>query len=241
MLAYIWRMQQQPVIHVAYAEDHNLIRRAIVSLLESTGTIAIDIEVEDGQQLIDELARAAARPEICIIDIGMPIMDGFTALVEIRKRWPDMKTLILTGHNSEQYVIRMIMAGANGYLLKKCSENEIHEAIMSIHNTGFYYSDCANSTLFQLIKTKVIKPQQFTQIEMEFLKWCCSELTFEQIAQKMKTTLSSVLGCRNRLFNKLNVASRVELVLFAVRFGVVSIEVNKSANAIMGFTKIKMI
>ena len=169
----------------------------------------------------------------------MPVMDGFTALMEIRKKWPKMKTLILTGFNSEQYVIRMMMAGANGYLLKKCSENEIHDAINSIHENGYYYSECANSTLFHLVKTKTIKMQQFTDSEMEFLKYCCSELTLAQIAQKMKTTQAGVEGYRDRLYGKLNLSSRVELALFAVRFGIVPLEINNSGNKVIAPLKLK--
>jgi len=232
-------MQSDNLIHVAYAEDHNLIRKAIISLLESTGTVMVDIEAENGDQLLSKLEIATHLPEICLIDINMPVLDGFATVAAIRKRWPEMKTLILTAFGSEQYIIRMVMAGANGYLLKKCSENEIHDAIISIHETGYYYSDYASSALFHLVKTKAIKPQQFTEIEIEFLKYCCSELSFEQIAQKMKTTLHSVLGCRNRLFNKLTVTSRVELVLFAVRYGVVSVESNSSGSAIKALLKSK--
>jgi len=232
-------MVQDALIHVAFADDHNLMRTAVVSLLESTGRIVVDIEAENGKVLLDKLEQAVVRPEICIIDISMPVMDGYTALREIRKRWPDMKTLILTGFNSEQYVIGLMLAGANGYLLKKCSENEIHDAIAAIHMDGYYYSECANSTLFHLVKTKAIKIQQFTDAEIEFLKYCPSELTQAEIAQRMKTTQASVDGYRNRLFSKLNVNSRMALALFAVQFGLVSIEVNRSGNSILSQPKTK--
>lgn len=226
-------MEENTTIHVAYAEDHTLIRKGVIALLKSNKEISVDIEVENGRELLDQIEEAEIKPAICIIDINMPVLDGFLALREIRRRWPDMKTLILSTFSGEEYVIRMMYSGANGYLLKKCTEDEITDAIFSIYNYGYYYSECANSTLFHLIRTNSIKPQPLTKLEVDFLKYCCTELTYTQIAAKMNTTLSSVNGCRDRLFTKLNFTSRVELALFAVQFGLTPIEINTSGKTVI--------
>lgn len=219
-------METDSVIHVAFADDHQIVRESITSMLVKQGGIAIDIEAENGQELLEKLESASVLPDICMIDISMPVMDGFTALLEIRKKWPKMKTLILTAFDDEMYVIRMIQAGANGYLLKKSSIKETKEAILSIYSVGYYYSENANRTLFHLNDTNSIKMQGFSEQEIEVLKYCCTELKYGEIAQKMNTTLNGIEGCRDRLFIKLKVNSRVGLALFAVRFGLCPLENN---------------
>jgi len=230
-------MEQDLIIHIAFADDHTILRKGVISLLDSIGGVVVDIEADDGQELLDKLEQVDVLPHICMIDFSMPQLDGYGALLQIRKRWPDMKTLILTAFNSELYVIRMMQAGANGYLLKKSDVAELKEALISIHNHGYYYSECANSTLFHLVKTNSIKLQHFTESEIEMLKYCCSEFSYGQIAQKMNTTLSSVEGIRDRLFLKLNLNSRVGLALFAVQFGLVKIESNYENSTIIPIQK----
>jgi len=228
---------QKENIQVAFADDHVMVRKGIISLLNSVGGIDVIIEADNGQQLITEIEEAKKKPEICILDINMPDMDGFTLLCEIKRKWPDMKILILTASDSELYVIRTMQAGANGYLLKRSDIEIVKEALCSIHSEGYYYSDCANSTIFHLVNTKAIKLQSLTESEITVLKYCCSDLTYGQIAQKMHTTIRSVEGCRDRLFNKLNLNNRTGLALFAIRFGLVTLETNYSGKTAIPLTK----
>jgi len=212
-------------VHVAFADDHNLMRKALIPVLQCSGEIIVDIEAENGKELLDKLEVAVKLPDVCIIDVYMPVMDGFTAMREIRKRWPHMKVLILTAYSYEMFVIRLMQAGVNGYLLKKCSEDELKEAVLSIHTIGYYYSEWANSTLFHLVNTNSIKKLSFSDVEIELLKYCCTELSYEEIAKKMKTTFRSVESHRKTLFSKLHVGSRVELVMFAIQFGLVQVDI----------------
>jgi len=232
-------MEKRETIRIGFADDHNLVRKGIISMLQKLGGVDIVIEAVNGSELVSKMESAHKLPDICILDISMPVMDGFTVLREIKRRWPSMKILVLTAFFSEIYIIRMMQAGANGYLLKECDIEEVKAALMSIYEDGYYYSDCANSTVFHLINTKAIKSQSFTENEIEVLKYCCSDLSYSQIAQKMNTTIRSVEGYRDRLFHKLNLNSRVGLALFAIRFGLVTLDMNYTGKTIIPSIKTK--
>ncbi|MGN6568035.1 MAG: response regulator transcription factor [Flavipsychrobacter sp.] len=232
-------MEKRETIRIGFADDHNLVRKGIISMLSKLGGVDIVIEAVNGRELISKMEAAQKLPDLCILDISMPVMDGFTVLHEIKRRWPFMKILILTAFFSEIYIIRMMLAGANGYLLKECDIEEVKAAVISIYEEGYYYSECANSTVFHLINTNAIKTQAFTENEIEVLKYCCSDLSYSQIAQQMNTTIRSVEGYRDRLFHKLNVNNRVALVLFAIQFGLVILDTNYTGKTVIPLTKTK--
>jgi len=218
-------MMQPTEIHIAFADDHKAVRKGIISFLNGLGGIVVDIEANNGKELIKQLEKAKRLPDVCILDINMPQMDGFETLTEIMKRWQSMKVLILTVHDAELYVIRMIRNGANGYLLKSCDPEEIKKALFTIHTKGVYFSDVISSQFFHAVQNKEIKLPNFTAKEVEVLKYCCTDLSYAQIAEKMRTTSRSVEGYRDSLFKKLKVNSRVSLALYAVQFGYVPLEI----------------
>lgn len=219
-------MEQTTEVHIAYADDHKAVRKGIISFLNGLGGIIVDIEANNGKELIRQMEKANQLPDVCIIDINMPQMDGFETLVEIKKRWRSMKVLILTVHDTELYIIiRMIRSGANGYLLKSCDPEEIKKALFTIHTKGVYFSDVISSQFFHAVQNREIKLPNFTAKEIEVLKYCCTDLSYVKIAEKMRTTSRSVEGYRDSLFKKLKVNSRVSLALYAVQFGYVPLEI----------------
>lgn len=208
-------------IEVAYADDHAIVRKGICELLNSLGEFRISIEADNGKHLIDQLLAAEQVPSICILDISMPIMDGLETIGEVRQRWPGMKFLVLTGHNTDYYLIKMIVAGANGYLLKNCSPRELQEALHAIHEQGVYHSELMNSRTVSQVMRREINPPEFTEREIELMRHCCSDLSYLKIAEQMGITLKSLDWARNSVFKKLNVTSRSGLVLFALQKGLV--------------------
>jgi DNA-binding NarL/FixJ family response regulator len=160
-----------------------------------------------------------------MLDISMPIMNGFDTLIEIRKRWPQMKVLIFTTFDTERYIIKMIRNGANGYLLKDCDPEEIKAALVSIDQKGVYHSDLVPSRFTNAIKQNLIQLPNLTEKEMVVAKYACTDLTYAEIAVKMKTTTRSVEGYRDSHFKKLRVNSRVSLALYAVQSGLVPLEI----------------
>jgi len=208
-------------VHIAYAEDHVALRRSLIHLLTQMGDIAVDIEASNGRELIEKLGHCTNHPDVCLLDIGMPEMNGFETLVELKKQWPAMHVLVLSQHNLEQYIIRMISYGAGGYMLKDSEPEEIKTAILQMKNIGHYYSNLVPKRWADAIEHHQIKPIELTEMEKLILRHCCSDLSYEEIGKVLRTSKRSVEGHRDVLFKKLNVNSRVSLAIYAVRFGFV--------------------
>lgn len=217
-------MKNNTTVHIAYADDHKVVRKGLVFFLNSMWGIQVDIEADNGKDLITQLQNAGRLPDICLLDINMPEMNGFETIIKIKENWPQMKVLVLTVFDNEAYIIRMISYGANGYLLKSCDPEEIKAAILSIHNDGMYYSGNFTRQFVGDIKSKKVKPPKFTEGEALVLKYSCTDLSYSEIAGKLGTTTRSVEGYRDSLFKKLNVHNRVGLAMFAVQFGFAPIE-----------------
>ena len=215
-------------INVALAEDHKLIRSALVSLINSLEGFRVDIEADNGQELINCIKRQGKVPDVCIIDINMPVMNGFDTIIELKKIWADIKVLVLTVFDTELYIVRMITYGANGYLLKNADPIEIRKAIEDIYYEGMYYGNKASRNFVHAVQNREIKIPNLTEREMAVLKYVCSDLSYADIALKTQTTTRSVEGLRDSLFRKLNCNSRVGLAMFAIQFGLVPVEVNSS-------------
>jgi DNA-binding NarL/FixJ family response regulator len=219
-------MMLQTPVRVAYADDHLAVRKGIISLLDLMGNIKVDIEADNGSDLLSQLQTATRLPDVCLLDINMPVMNGFDTLVAIKKKWPQMKVLVLTVFESDHYIIRMIKNGANGYLLKDCSPHELHAALFAVAQEGVYYSRLVSPRFSNAIKQNLVNLPNFTAKETMVMKYCCSDLTYAEIAEKMKTTTRSVEGYRDSLFKKLQLNSRVSLALYAVQTGIVPIEIS---------------
>jgi two-component system invasion response regulator UvrY len=211
-------------VTIAYADDHNSVRKSIMSYLHDLGGIEVIIDAANGKELIEQIENSAIKPDVCLVDIRMPELNGFETISAIRHKWKGMKTLVLSTYVEEMYVLRMIRAGVNGYLSKSCDPEEIKDAILSIHHKGNYFSPLFSESMAIAIQNKESKIPNFTEKELVFLKHCCSDMTYLQIAQVMKSTPKSIEGYRDSLFKKLRVNSRVSLALFAVRSGIVPID-----------------
>jgi len=221
-------MIDESIIHVAYAEDHKAVRKGIISFINDLGGIQVDIEADNGNDLIQQIQKAKELPDVCILDINMKGMNGFETIQELKKKWPAIKVLVLTIFDLEMYIIRMILYGANGYLLKSCDPEEIKNAVIAIHKYGIYYSEVATRQFFKAVHNKEIKLPQFTTKELQLLHYCSSDLSYSQIAEKTGTTKRAVEGHRDSLFKKLNTHSRICLALFAVQFGLTQLDINSS-------------
>jgi len=211
-------------ITVAYADDHVAVRKGIISYLHDIGGIDVVIEAGNGQELVQLLTDAVILPDVCIMDIKMPDMDGFEATAIIKQRWKGMKILVLTTFLEEYYVVRMIRAGVNGYLSKSCDPEEIKEALVSIAQKGMYYSGLYVEKAMIAVQDDKMRIPNFTEKERIFLKHCCSDLTYAEISLLMKCSVKSVEGYRDSLFKKLAVNSRVSLALFAVKTGIIPMD-----------------
>ncbi len=212
------------MLHLAIADDHSIMRNGLAGLLNSEDGLHVGITAENGLDLILQLERTNQLPDVCILDISMPGMDGFETITVLKHRWPNMGVLVLTIHEVEHYFIRMIMRGANGYLHKGCSHYQIGEAVLAIKQHGMYYADAEMRRLVKAIQNREITEPGFTECEIELLKWACTDLTYKEIAHNMAITVKSVEGHKESLFKKLNVGSRQGLVIAAIRLGYILID-----------------
>lgn len=208
-------------IKIAIADDHTLLRQGVCEILSKYG-FDIIIEAKSGTELIQKLEQAAVLPDICIMDINMPGLNGYLTLEQLKKKWPEIKTLALTMFDNEFSIIKMLSIGANGYLLKDSSPRELQQALMSIYEDDFYHSELVTSRLYKSIRSRnVYKLPKITAKEMEFLSLCCSDLTYKEMAEKMHLSPRTVEGYGETLCEKLNVKSRSGLVMYALRIGIV--------------------
>ena len=213
---------------VVLVDDHSLLRNGLAGLIKSFGDYNILFEADNGRDFINRL-KPKSLPQVVLMDINMPEMDGYEACLWLKKNHPTIKVLALSMYDNENAVIRMFKAGAKGYILKDCDPSEFKSALDAVVSKGFYYSEMVTGKLIHTINsldeddTEVKNVIQLNEREIVFLKLICTELTYKEIAEKMFLSPRTVDGYRDDLFKKLNVRTRVGLVMYAIKNGVVNI------------------
>lgn len=210
---------------VALADDHKLVRQALVELVNSIPGFEVLFDVNNGQELIEQLNQGLV-PDIALIDINMPILDGYRTVESLTVNYPQINCLALSVEDGEEAIIRMLRVGAKGYLLKDTDIPQFKTALEEVVAKGFYHSELVSSTLLRSIKKPVknrTDPIYFMPRELEFLELVCTELTYKEIADYMKLSHRTVDGYRDILFEKTGVKSRTGLVIFAIKNGLVKI------------------
>lgn len=212
---------------VALADDHILIRSALAALINTFEDFTVVCQANNGLHLLQKL-RSGSVPEIVLLDIEMPEQDGFETAKLLRESYPAVKVLALSMYDNEQAIIHMLKNGARGYILKDAEPRQLKEALTTLRNKDYYYSDLVTGTLIHSMADSKVShspasPEQLNERESTFLKYACSELSYKQIADRMSLSPRTVDGYRDHLFLKLHVKSRVGLVLYAIKNQVVEI------------------
>ena len=212
-------------VNIVLVDDHVLLRNGLASLVTSLG-YTVMYECSNGKELIEKLGKSD-MPDLILMDINMPEMDGFDTTLWLKRNYPHLNVLALSMYDNESSIIRMIKNGARGYILKDTDPAELKQAISSVVSKGFYYSDLVSGRLVRAIRDNEDDEYDnkkavlgLNEKEIDFLKYAATELTYKEIAQQMHLT-RTIDGYRDQLFQKLNVVSRVGLVLFAVKNGIV--------------------
>lgn len=211
---------------IALADDHVLLRKGLASLVQGLGYTVV-LEVDNGQDLVDKL-QSGIEPDLVLMDINMPVKDGYEATRWIKENKPDIKVLALSMYDDESAIIRMLKYGAKGYVLKDIEPAELRTALDAVINKGFYYSEIVTGKLIHSINRSDDEAvngniAKLNDREIEFLKLASSELTYKEIAEQMHLSPRTIDGYRDGLFEKLNIKSRVGLVLFAIKHGIVQV------------------
>lgn len=208
---------------IAIVDDHLLIAKAITGVIEKFPNYHVLFEAEHGKALIEKMKQDNKIPEIVLLDITMPVMDGFRTAEWLKKNHPSVLILALSMQNDDLSLIKMIRAGAKGYLLKNIHPAELNLALDELVSKGHYYPEWAAS---KLIGSMVEEPQgppsagSFTDRELEFMQFACSDLTYKEIAEKMYCSTRTVEGYRDIMFEKLRIKTRVALAVFAIKSGI---------------------
>jgi two-component system invasion response regulator UvrY len=210
---------------IALVDDHILIRSGLANLIREFGDFDVIFEANNGRHFLDCLSRSS-QPDIVLLDINMPHMDGYETAAWIKGHCPDIKVLALSMDDKDKAIIRMLRHGARGYILKDVEPAELRRALMEVLNNGYYYSEMVTSKLIYNINHETDPAQydktnpKLSENEIQFLKYACTEMTYKQIAEAMFLSPRTIDGYRDSLFTRLAVRTRVGLAIYAIRNGI---------------------
>lgn len=212
-------------IKIAIADDYKIFREGLKVGLSADEALEVVLEADNGEDLLKGLETIT--PDIILMDLKMPLMDGMEATREVRKKYPTIKVLVVSMYEDDKFIIHLMENGANGYLLKNTEPDEIRRSIYAVHENGYYFNDLVNKALLKkLVLKNNLKPSfnqnvELTEREQEVLKLICEEKTAAEIAKEIFLSPRSVEGIRQRLIEKVGVRNSAGLVMFAVKNGLV--------------------
>lgn len=208
---------------VILVDDHNLFRRGISELINGFLNFEVIAGFENGKVFSTNI-KNQTLPDIAIVDINMPEMDGYETCRWIKEHYPDIKVLALSMYDDERAIIQMMKSGAKGYILKDADPKELENALEEIMLKGYYYSKLVGEIMLKSVQEFSISPSELNEREINFLKYACSELTYKEIAAKMFVSPRTVDGYRENLCKKLEIKNRVGLVLYAIKHGIFQLD-----------------
>lgn len=205
-------------INVGIVDDHKIVRNGLKQLLEMNDAFKVSVEFENGLRFVKEVAYLKQIPDVFLLDYSMPIMNGLQVLQELKAQDSGLKCIVLTQHNDQNIKVDAYEAGARGFLSKTCDLEHLVATITRVHNQGY---DNFEEILKLLRNKKTVEDlgnearEQLTDREMTLIELVCdeAEFTYQQIADRMNLSIKSVDACRSQLFQKLDVRSKVGLVL----------------------------
>jgi len=209
---------------IVIVEDHMLLSQAISSLVNSFDNFNVLYLCKHGKELVTKLKIPKNIPEIVLMDVNMPIMNGIETTEYLKANYPDIKVIALSVEEEEDTIIKMLKAGAKGYLLKDVEKSILEEALNEVINNGYYHTkDISNLLISTLNEDYKDSKIQLKDREIEFIKHVCTELTYKEIAEKMFLSPKTIDGYRDALFLKLQVKNRVGLVIYAIKNKIITL------------------
>jgi DNA-binding NarL/FixJ family response regulator len=215
--------------YIAIVDDHTMFRKGLVMLIDLFHSYKVMLDVANGKELIDRFNGAERLPDIVLLDIQMPEMDGYATAEWLRVNHPDIKVLALSTMDSDATIIKMIRHGARGFILKDAEPKELQLAFDEVIQKGYFYNDMLTRKVLQSLHRITADGSSMnifvslTERELEFIKHACSEKSYAEIASEMFLSERTIDGYRDALFRKLQVGTRVGLVIYAIKNNIVKL------------------
>ena len=215
-------------IKLAIADDHKIFRNGLKATLEDCADFDLVLEASNGKQLTGMLT-GNIMPDVILMDIKMPEMDGIQTTAYIKQKYSKIKVLALSMFNEDKYIMDMMKAGASGYLLKNAEPEEIIEAISTVYHKDYYFNEHLSITLIKQLAgntgngSAAQSLTDFNEREIEVLRLVCQEYSNQEIADKICLSVRTVEGYRARLFEKTRSKNLVGLVIFAIKTGIINV------------------
>lgn len=207
---------------IVIVDDHILIAKALSGILANFEQFEVLYECENGKELQERCQHPRNVPDVILLDISMPIMDGFETAAWLKETHPDVLIMALSMQNDEHSLIKMIKSGAKGYLLKNVHPTALADALNHLVKNGYYYPEWAASKVFSSISNETNQADKkdfFSSREKIFLRYTVTEMSYKEIANEMNCSTRTVEGYRDSLFDKLELKTRVGLAVYAIKNG----------------------
>jgi DNA-binding NarL/FixJ family response regulator len=222
------RMTAPQDVKVALVDDHKMFRSGMVEVINGFNGYKVVWEADHGKECTQKLF-AQPLPDIVLLDISMPVMDGFETAQWMEQRCPDVKILALSMHNDDDRIMRMLESGVDGYILKNADIMELKKALDALQKEGYYYASQVAEILVKNMNRKKEVKAELSGREIEFLKLVCTELPYKSFAPVMcernyPVNARVIEDIREKLFKKLHVSSRMGLMRYAIKHGICKIE-----------------
>lgn len=219
------REEPGEMIKVAIADDHVLFRAGVKTALSMKKDIKMIAEADNGMQLLNLLKHI--QPDVVLLDIQMPIMDGITTLPEIKKLYPEIKVVMLTMHNDHSMISKLMELGANAYLTKNSDSEVIYDAVKTVYEQEYFFNALTNKALIDGLRVKrqvesnLPIDAKLTEKEITILKLMCDEKSTKEIADIVDLSPRTVEAIRDKLKSKTGAKSMAGLVMYAVKSGLI--------------------
>ncbi|MEX2350100.1 MAG: response regulator transcription factor [Flavobacteriaceae bacterium] len=212
-------MTTKPPYHIAIVDDHALFAKSLEKLINSFEDFDVIFHAINGFDLQNKLKERELLPDVILLDINMPVMNGLETMEWLSNHHSKIKVLALTMEDEESLMIKMIRSGARGYLLKDIYPDALKAAILEVIEKGFYYTEEVNIALMNALHKKETPDAdlKLKKKEITFIKLASTEMTYKEIAEEMNLSPKTIDGYRQELFNKLHLKNRVGLVLYAMK------------------------
>ncbi|HRE51113.1 MAG TPA: response regulator transcription factor [Flavitalea sp.] len=208
---------------IALADDHVLLRNALAALIGNFENCKIIIEASNGQELVN-MIRQGNVPDIVLLDLNMPVLDGYETAQWLQANHPAVHVLMLSMYDTELTMIRLLQVGVKGFLKKDIHPTELKFAINAVREHGYYYTNNTTGKLVNLFRksheNSSLLRTMLNEMEIRFLRLACTEMTYKEIAVEMHLNPRAIDNLRDNLFGKLDVKSRVGLVMYSIKHGV---------------------